>query len=146
MIDVKTKLRKSYYILINGQLTLNAVPVPVFDTVAGTGAGTGTYVLLNSGPGRMVNTHQSLGTEELMRVDIVSTGTFVSNADLDTIAGQILALVMPTPQTHGLPSQTGICIQNVRVTNDYYNPLRTDGAVNVGRRMITFTQTVTPTV
>jgi hypothetical protein len=142
MIDVKTALRTAYYSLLNGQLTYGSTGVPVSDTIQKLGAGASIYVLLINEGGQSDNTHQSFMMQEQMRIDIIARGTRVSTDIVDNVAGQILALVLPSPQGNGLPVQPSISIINARVTNDNYQNFKADGAVNVARRMITITHTV----
>ncbi len=141
MIDVKGPLRTSYYTLLNGALTFNAVAVPVSDSVEKLTDTSDLYVLLTQQNGNSQNTQDSWDSEETMLVDIVARGTRVSKATLDNIANQIFALLFPTKHGRSL-SGTGITVANLRVTDDRYLIFTTTGGKNVQRRLITFTQLV----
>ena len=144
MIDVKTPLRTAYYSLLNGALTSLGIGVPVSDTLTPISSNSQIYVLLASAGSRALNTQQSFMNDEQIKVKIVARGSRVSSATVDNIANQIYSLVLPSPSSNGLPVQPTVSIINCRVTDDNYLPFRTDGAVNIATRIITFTQTVTP--
>ena len=139
MKDVKTILRTAYYSLLNGNITAGAYTVKVSETIALVNDSNAIYILLNSENGKSSNTQQSWMMEEQMRVDIIGRGSRFSQAVIDGIASQILQLVLPTPQTNGLGNSQ---IINCRVVDDRYLPFKSDGAVNVQRRMITFSQLI----
>ena len=139
MKDVKKLLRMAYYSLLNGNLTAGAYTIKVSEGVALVNDSNAIYVLLVSGKGVSQNTQQSWMMEEEMRIDIIGRGSRFSMATIDDIGNQVLSLVLPTPQTNGLGNSQ---IINCRVTDDRNLPLHPDGAVNVVRRMITFTQLI----
>jgi hypothetical protein len=139
MIDFKYILRSAYYALLNGNLTSGGNPVPVADTLdpiidMGT-----IYVLLVNEVGISDNTHQSFMSEEKIRVDIIARGVRVSTKTVDDLAGQILGIILPTPQNSALGNSK---IINCRLTDDRYQNFHAAGANNVARRILTFTQTV----
>ena len=138
MNDVKTLLRTAYYTLLNGNLT-SVFTIKVTPVLALVNDSNAIYVLLNSGSGKSENTHQSFMMDEQMQVEIIGRGSRFSQAVIDAVATQILRLVLPTPQTNGFGNSQ---IINCRVTDDRYLPFKADGAVNVSRRIITFTQLI----
>lgn len=139
MIDLKYLVRAAYYKLLNGFLTSGGNPVVVSDTIDANTDAADIYVLLISENSSTDNTHQSFQSVELIRVDILARGTYVSTKVVDDIASQILQLVLPIPQSNGLGNSK---IINCFVTDDRYQPFRDAGRINVARRMITFSQLV----
>ncbi len=140
MIDFKEPLRTSYYQLLNGNLSFNAVNVPVSDSVEKLSDKVNIYVLLTQQNGFSVNDQGAFRSEETMLIDIVSRGTRVAKSTVDNIAGQIFALLFPSVQGNALPAQPGLSVINMRITDDRYLVFQTTGAVNVKRRLITTTQ------
>jgi len=138
MIDVKYTLRAAYYTLLNGHLTDGINPVQIADTLDTIADTETAYVLLISDGGVSNNTHQSFMTEERIRLDIIVRGSRVATKRMDDIANQILQIILPTPQNSALGNSKFI---NCRVVDDRYLNFKAEGAINVGRRMITFSQT-----
>ena len=144
MIDVKGPLRTAYYQLLNGYLISGGNPVPVSDSVEKLADTDNLYVLLTQQNGISQNTMSSWHHEETMQIDIVYRGTRVNKATIDNIASQIYMLILPAPNGNGLPPQAGISVINLRMTDDRYLIFGVTGGKNVTRRLITFTQFVSP--
>jgi len=151
MNDFKFLLRSAYYSLLNGTVLMphvqtNGTITNGPDTVIVGGTldpmtdPGNAYILLVSQQGSSNNTHQSFMSEERITVDMIARGsTRVSAAILDNMANQILNIILPTPQNNALANSK---IINCRVIDDRYQPFRSEGGINIARRMITFLQTV----
>jgi len=147
MIDVKYPLRKSYYELLNGSLLYNGVGVPISDDLKKLqDAGTNLYVLITNQSGNDSGTMQSFDTDEDVVLDIVYKAARANKQVVDNVAGQILALVLPSPGIAGLIAQTGIQVNCVRVTDDRNLDLTLAQASTMVRRRITFRQHVRQTL
>ena len=147
MIDVKLPVRKAYYELLNGSLLYNSTGVPVSDDIKKLqDAGANPYVLLSIQSGSDVSTMQSFDSDEDISVDIVYKAARANKQVVDNIAGQILALVLPSPGIDGLARQTGIQINCVRIIDDRDLGLTLGQASTMTRRRITFRQHVRQTL
>src|SRR5579864_6202290 len=143
MIDIKNPLRTAYYQLLYNKLSVNGAFVPVSDSVEKIADTAEVYVIFTQQNGQSQNTHHSWNSIESITVDVITRGQRVAKSTVDRVAGQIYALLFPTPYgMNALPSQPGISIINARVTDDRYLVYTVTGGVNVNRRLITITQYV----
>lgn len=147
MIDVKLPLRTAYFQLLDGALVYNSVPVPVSTDIKKlVDSSATTYVVISSQYGSDVGTFSSFNDQEYVVIDVVCKGKTRVNKDIvDQVAGQILALVIPSPGKNGLPPQAGIQIDCVQKTIDKELDIVVNPGTTVNRRVITFSQTVTQT-
>lgn len=150
MIDVKQALRTAYYNLLNGQLSYQAVAVPIGDEMTPFGEDVSLYVIIASQDGSDESTFQSWGSLEHINLDIVSkSGARNSKEPVDQVAGQIFALLFPDPlhkNLCGLPEQPGIQINATVFSTDRYIPLSLNSSNTVMRRILTFKQHVLQTL
>jgi len=148
MIDVKQPLRKAYYELLNNSLVYNSANVPVSDDLKKLqDAGVNLYVLITTQSGTDAGTMQSWDSEEDISLDIVfKAGARANKQVIDNIAGQILALVLPSPGIDGLARQTGIQVNCVRLADDRNLDMTLGTASAMTRRRLTFRQHVRQTL
>lgn len=146
MIDVKTPLRTAYYQLLNGNLSYSSNDVPVSDDVTKLGVNPLLYVLLTQQNGVDKNNFQGFSSDEDIQLEIVykSTGR-VNKEALDNIAGQIFALVQPTPKTCGLVQQAGCNITCVNKIQDRDLSMTLGKTSSIGRRIIIYRQKISQT-
>lgn len=146
MIDVKTPVRTAYYNLLNGALTYNAVPVPIYDEAKAIDNNALAYVLMSNQDGVDASTFQTFDSEETIVLQIVfKATTMINKAAVDAIAGQILPLVLPAPGQTGLVSPSGVQINCVKLKDDRYMPTMLNGSNTVVRRLLTFSHHVRQT-
>lgn len=147
MIDIKLPLRTAYFQLLNGAIIYNAGIVPVSTDIKKLADGpASTYIILSNQSGGDISTFSSFNDQEEIVIDVVCKAkTRVNKEIVDTVAGQILALVIPSPGKNGLPPQAGIQIDCVQKTVDKELDLVLNASTTVNRRLLTFTQKVTQT-
>ena len=147
MRDPKLSLRTAYYQLLNGALTYNAVTIPVSDDLLNLASSSALqYVILSTQSSQDTSTFSSFDTREDIIIDIVSKAqSRLSKTVVDSIASQIMNLVLPNPGQNGLPSQANFVFQNVQKIADRYIDLQLNSSTTVVRRLLTFTQTVRQT-
>lgn len=146
MIDVKRPLRKAYYELLDGNISVNGHNVPVSDDVKKFGETATMYVILSTQTGSDDSTFSSFDSQEDIILDIVFKSKGRTNKDaLDSIATQILGMVLPVPAFNALPTQIGVDFHCVQLINDRYLGFELAGSTSISRRLLTFTQKVRQT-
>lgn len=147
MIDTKKPLRTAYYQLLSGALSDglgNVVPVgdettPYPDTL-------NCYVILSSQHETYLPVASVFDSWHEIVIDIVyKAASRTGKAAVDNIANQIVSLILPQPDIHGLPPQTGIQITNVQKVNDIDLPMLLNNSNTVVRRVLTFKQYIRQT-
>lgn len=139
----------AYYQLLNGNLLYNGAGVPVSDDLRKLqDSGSSVYVLLSNQDGVDSSTMQSWDSDESIVLDIVfKAGARANKQVIDNVAGQILALLFPTPTSAAaLPRQTGVQINCVRLDTDRYITLTLGQAGTIVRRLLTLKQHVRQTL
>lgn len=112
MKETKKIIRQAIFDAIDGQVVVNSVTIPVYDE---KNDGENIYILLSNQQEADDNTSDTFITRSTIDIEVVQqTGYSVSKDDIDDITEQILEIVIPTPNTHGLTEPTGIQILNVR--------------------------------
>jgi hypothetical protein len=143
MIDVKYPVRKAYFNLLNNNLFYDGQAVPVSD---GDTMGKKLYIIIASQSGVDNSTFQTFDSNEDIVIEIISKGNSkASRLPVDSVASQILSLVLPAPAYNGLPAQIGIQINCVRLTDDRYLDLYENASNTMRRRILTFSQKVRQT-
>lgn len=146
MIDTKKLIRQAYFAALNGSLSYNGVNVPVSDDMLPAGSSATIYVILASQSMSKENTQQSWGGVEMIDLDIVyKAQTRASKEPLDDVAGQILAILFPSPGQTSLAPGAGIQINCPRLESDRYLTLSLNSSNSVERRILTFKQHVLQT-
>lgn len=147
MIDVKLPLRKAYYTLLSGNVIYNSTPVPISSDIKKLADNAAqTYIIISNQNGNDTSTMASFDTTESITLDIVCKAqTRVNKETIDSIANQILTLVMPSPRANGLPVQAGVHFDCVQLTSDRYLDLVINQGSTVNRRLLTFSQKVRQT-
>lgn len=146
MIDVKLPVRKAFYDLLSGVLTLNANLIPVMDDAKNLGDPSMTYVLLSSQTGTSANSFQTFDSVETMLLDIVSkAGARTNKETADLVAAQIIPLVITAPGTNGLVPDPSIQINCVELSDDRYLTMALNSSNTVVRRLLTFKMRVRQT-
>lgn len=95
MQDVNTPIRKAYYQLISSNVTLNGLPVEVYDKMAPNDA-VYPYIILSTQTDSDDSVKGCQGHDPTILIDVVTGKTGeVSSVDADNISGQILGLINP---------------------------------------------------
>lgn len=143
MKDTHKPLRKAYYQLLKDVLVYDNTTIPVCDEKQKQGQDNSTCVILSTVSSNPTNTFNGFSREATIVLDIVcKTPSAVSKDIVDSIAEQILELVIPTPATNGLPAQNGFQILNVVLDNDRYLNFSVSDTQSVMRRLLTFRQSI----
>lgn len=146
MIDVKLPVRKAFYDLLSGALTLNANLVPVVDDAKNLGDPSMTFVLLSSQTGNQASTFQTFDSNETIVLDIVSKAGARTNKEIvDAVAAQIIPLVITSPGSNGLIPDPSIQINCVELSDDRYLTMALNSSNTVVRRLLTFKMRVRQT-
>lgn len=148
MIEVKQPLRKAYYELLNNSLSYGGSNVPVSDDLKKLqDVGVNIYVLITAQSGSDAGTMQSWDSDEDLSLDIVfKAGVRANKQVVDNIAGQIFALIFPSPGIDGLARQTGVQINCVRLVDDRNLDMTLGAASTMTRRRLTFRQHIRQTL
>lgn len=146
MIDVKLGVRKAYYDLLSAALIYNSNLVPVVDDAKNLGDASNPYVLLSNQAGADASTFATFDSIETIVLDIVfKAGSRVNKGVVDTVAGQILALILPSPGHNGLTPIPGLWIDCTILESDRYMTMALNSSNSVIRRLLTFRQHVRQT-
>lgn len=141
MIEFAHHIRKAYFDLLDGNLTLNGDPVPVYDEMNEDYEGE-AYVILGTQIDTDRSNKHSFHAEHTMTIDIVTR--FLTSArkyPSEVIAEQILGLVLPTPATTGLASPAGLQITAVRLGDSQSVPVEQFDQWKVVRKIMRFEHT-----
>ncbi|PUZ21805.1 hypothetical protein DCC81_24775 [Chitinophaga parva] len=136
MIDVNYLVRRAYFQKLNGALLYNGAPVPIYDRFAINSA-VAPYVILSSQTDTEEGTKNNQGHDATILVDIVNRGEAISSMVVDSIAGQVLALINPL---HGWQAlDLGPDLQLLRTTKISDQPLEAQSNTEkVIRRLMRF--------
>lgn len=135
MVDIQYLIRKSFYESLNGNLSYSSADVPVFDEVSD--GSSDLYVILSTQDASEKSTFSHFSHDAFILLDIVHKTTYSSTKDaIDTVAGQILDILKPTPSSVGLVQQTGIQIMSLKIQSDRHLSFTLSDAETINRRLI----------
>lgn len=139
MIEVAHHIRKAYVDLLDGNLTLNGDNVNIYDELADD-TDEDNYVILSTQTDSDTSNKHGFESDHTITIDIVTRfQTAARKYPSEDIAGQILALVLPTPQTTGLVSPSGLQITAVRLQDTQSLSVEQIGNYKVVRKILRFT-------
>lgn len=142
MIDINKPVRRAFYQLWNGQVTIDGSPVPIADEQLKLNTDNNFYVILSSQSSRPDDTKQSSDREATITVDIVTKFNNTVTKDVcDSIADQLFQLLFPfpsSPHKHNLPAQSGLQFTLVRVNSDRHLSLQLSTTQHLIRRILEF--------
>lgn len=145
MLDFNHPLRKSWYELLNGQLTYDGSPVPVFDEKVKKGQDNQHYVIVGNISSSSNDKFPGWSRKLSVILDIVTKTTDAVTKNIaDDIAGQIFALAMPSITIMGLTAPSGFNYVNLFLDSDRYLDLQI-GTSAIVRRILTFSITANQT-
>lgn len=106
MRDTMMVLRHAIADLLDGNLSWQGVNVPVSDEKRRLGDDAVMYVTFGTQQETPDNTSDAFITDSTIDIEIIHKTEFeVSKDGLDTVANQILEILLPTPQTDGFMVQ-----------------------------------------
>lgn len=112
MKDTKKILRHAVFNALDGNITLNGNPVPVYDEKNGNES---VYILLSNQQEFDDSPDGSFITRSTIDYEVVQqTGFSVSKDAIDDINEQILDIIIPTQGTTGLTIPTGFQFHHVK--------------------------------
>lgn len=112
MKDTKRILRQAIFNALDGNITLNGNPVPVYDE---KNENENVYILLSNQQEFDDSPDGSFITRSTIDYEVVQqTGYSVSKDDIDDINEQILEILIPTQGTTGLTIPSGFQFHNVK--------------------------------
>jgi hypothetical protein len=115
MRDHGYKLRKAFFEALDGNVTFNANDVPVVDGKLETLPEDGLFIVFGDQVDNDKSNKSSFVTEVTFDLAVVdkrkSTG---SKKDVEDVCDQILQIIKPTIQTHGLSIESPFSISNVK--------------------------------
>ena len=138
MRDSNYPLRKVYYSLLSG-ITYNSVPVRVFYQKAPSDVSDNNYIVFGSINNVDASSKHKADTDTSIQVTIhTHQSPYNDGAAADTIAGTILSLIYPDPQTH--PDMSADSLQNVttNLSNDFVQSYNILGGREYVDRILTF--------
>lgn len=118
MIDTALPVRKGYFQKLNGAVTYNSLPVPVYDTFAVNEA-VYPYIILSTQTAVDDSVKRCQGQEVTMLLDVV-TG-FIGAPDrvpLDNICNQIFELINPVDGTDYIDVGPDLQVISTRLLSD----------------------------
>lgn len=142
MKEAAHHIRKAYFDLLDGALTLDGNQVPVYDEMNEDFDGE-AYVVLATQIDTDASNKSSFHTNHSITVDIVTR--FLTSArkyPSEVIAEQILGLVLPTPVSTGLVSPPGLQITAVRLDDSQSIPVEQFDQWKVVRKILRFNHIV----
>jgi len=139
LIETAHHIRKAYFDLLDGNVTLNAVEVPVYDELNEDYEGE-AYIVLGTQTDNDSSNKHAFTSDHVITIDIVTR--FVTSArkyPSEVISGQVKALVLPTPSTCALVSPSGLQITAVKKLDDISIPIEQFDTWKVVRKILRYT-------
>lgn len=134
MRDVGTPLRKGYYNALDGNLTIGATNIPVYDGKVEGSISHDVYVLIQDSSTVSKNSMDHFAYETTITIDIKQRlKAVVSHEQIETISDQIHQIVKPTPRTLGVTIDSPFKLIIIAVDN---NNTDRPAEVNTGEFMV----------
>lgn len=140
MLDCSNNVRTIYVNALNGNITFNGQDVPVYGQVAFRTMP--KYYIIISGINEVSdNTNDSFGNNVEVTIDInAQQYREYLNSVVDSIASQILNILIPDPKVDGF-SDTDFFVYPIQRTSSLYLPVQ-DGENFIARKIITISNLV----
>jgi len=142
-MDYNSLIRTAYFQLLNGNVVLNAVPVPVYDAEA-LNTSVYPYIILSTQTNTSSYSKNNLGSVHTIVVDIITgfTGA-VKSSDRDSIAEQIYSIVRPSRYGISISSfnTSQAQILSSRLVSDTTMDMQND-VYKILRRILTFSHII----
>jgi hypothetical protein len=119
--DVYYSLRVGLVSLLDGNITQNSQPIPVYGNLNAIGGN--KYILIQN-VANVDNSHKTgIVTRTTMQVSIVCKGDTLNGNEHEDIGAQVLAILAPYP-SKAIPINSNFGITDVKVVSDTAMPVR----------------------
>lgn len=140
MLDCANNVRAIYIANLNGNITINGKDVPVYGQTPFRTTPP-NYVVIGNIDENSVNTNHSFGNNVEVVIDIFSEQYRVyDNSVVDSIASQILNILIPNPSVGGFSDASFIVYPTSRTSSRYLTVM--NGENFVARKIITISNLV----
>lgn len=140
MKDNKKILRQAVFDALDGNVTYDGNPIPVYDEKNDNEP---IYILLSNQQEFDDNTSDAFITRSTLDYEVVEqTGYSVSKDAIDDINDQILTIIFPTPSTTGLTMPTGFQFLNLRRESSRSLAFEISATESIIRNITTITATI----
>lgn len=113
MIDVNKAVRTAFMTALDETITVDGVPVPAYHEENPNEEET-LYIIMNSQTEEDNSNKGAFETIGTILIDVVQKTDGVTYDTVDDVAGSIMNLLQPTPQSHGLTDPSGLQVWNLR--------------------------------
>lgn len=144
MKDPVKFIKDAYYALLDGAITYNGSPIPVYDEEADP-AGNTYYIIISTVTDTDQPVKTKFFTDTQIVIDVVTLLDYQMTKQkeiVDVICGKIMDLVLPTPDTTGIADTADFQVISVRRESSNHLPVLDTGTKKVVRRILRYTQTV----
>lgn len=138
MKDSALPLRKAYYTLLNGNIS-----VPVYDDTQALGDDENLYVLLGNQASGDTSPLSGWSNNQSINLQIVYKSAGQTNKEkLDIVANEIMTLLLPDRTGNALPFDPDFQFLNVVLESSNYLSMAQGKSLQVSQRILIFTQDV----
>lgn len=144
MKDSMKPLRLGIFAVIDGQITYNAVVVPVYDEKVFTGAVPDLYILLSTQQESPTGDQNDceLIRDSFIDIEIIrKTGSEVSKDTIDDVSDQLYQLIIPSQGVAGF-TVAGFQISNPRMVSALTQNVTLTETESVLRKIVRFAATL----
>lgn len=145
MIDYDTGLRKGYYDVLNGNVTVNGSVIPVVDEKLDTQLTEhDIYIKLTTQNVTQGNNKSYFAANVDLNIDIVQrTDTVASKLTIDDVADQVYTLLFPTRNTTAIVLPSPLKLTFAHLQNSTTEPTRKETVGFITIKTLTFLNRVT---
>lgn len=137
-------IKDAYYTLLDGAVTYNGSPIPVYDEEAEP-SGNDYYIIISTVTDTDNPNKHKFINETTVLIDVVTKMDYTitkTKEIVDVITGKVLQLVLPSINSTGLADDTDFQILNVRKESSYHLPMTDTGTKKIIRRVTRFSQLI----
>lgn len=113
MIDINKPLREAFMAALDETITYDSTDIPAYHD-QNPNEDENIYIILNTQTEEDISNKAKFFTTGTLLVDVVHKTDGITYDVVDTIAGEIMNILQPTPQTNGLTDPSGLQIINLR--------------------------------
>lgn len=144
MKDPVKFIKDAYYDLLDGNITYNGSPIPVYDEEADP-SGNSFYIIISTVTDTDKPVKSKFFSDTQIVIDVITLLDYQITKEkeiVDVICGKIMNLVLPTPDTTGIADTADFQAVSVRRESSNHLPVADTGTKKVVRRVLRFTQTI----
>jgi hypothetical protein len=137
-------IKDAYYTLLDGAVTYNGSPIPVYDEESDP-AGNDYYIIVSTVTDTNIGNKHKFFNETTVLIDVITKIDYTlpkQKEIVDVITGKVLNLVIPSVGTTGLTEDSNFQIVDVRKETSYHFPILDTGSKKIVRRLTRFSQTI----